>query len=378
MLCPLTIVLPALIWLSTPPEPTLAASPELARLREDVFHLASPDFEGRRGEGGRAAGDFLIDRLQGLGLEPAFEGRFDQEFTAGGLIGRNIAARLPGTDPERSGSWLILSAHYDHLGIRGGQVYPGADDNATAVAMVLEVARCLLAGPDRPSRGILFVFFDLEEEGLLGSQHFVREPPVPLEQIDLFLTADMLGRSLAGICEDMLFVMGSEHSPEVRPWITEAAAGLPLDVGIVGADLLVIDRSDYGPFRWNEVPFLFFSTGENPVYHTPDDVPETIDYSKLTAATTLIERFVRRAGSVTSLPEWDAERTPWIEEAEAIGQVLRKLLEHKEELRIPGPQRLMMQGMVGRIEQWVEDGSLTASQRSSMVRIAQIVLFTVL
>jgi hypothetical protein len=375
---PLAIALPVLIWLSSSAEPALAAGPELARLRDDVFHLASPKFEGRRGEGGRAAGDFLIDRLQELGLEPAFGDRFDQEFASGGLNGRNIAARLRGTDPERSDSWLILSAHYDHLGIRGGQLYPGADDNATAVAMVLEVARCLVDGPDRPSRGILFVFFDLEEEGLLGSQHFVREPPVPLDQVGLFLTADMLGRSLAGICENMLFVMGTEHSPGVRPWVTEAAAGLPLDVGIVGADLLVIDRSDYGPFRWKEIPFVFFSTGENPVYHSPDDVPETIDYSKLTAATTLIERFVRQASSAATLPEWESERTPWIEEAEAIGLVLAQLLENQEQLRIPGPQRLMMQGMVGRIARWVEDGSLSTSQRSSMVRIAQIVLFTVL
>jgi hypothetical protein len=150
----------------------------------------------------------------------------------------------------------------------------------------------------------------------------------------------------------------------VRPWVTEAAAGLPLDVGIVGADLLVIDRSDYGPFRWKEIPFVFFSTGENPVYHSPDDVPETIDYSKLTAATTLIERFVRQASSAATLPEWESERT--------------QLLENQEQLRIPGPQRLMMQGMVGRIARWVEDGSLSTSQRSSMVRIAQIVLFTVL
>ncbi|WP_169976596.1 M28 family peptidase [Tautonia rosea] len=373
----LVITLPILICVSSLTEST-AASPELARLRNDVFHLASPELEGRRGEGGRAAGDFIIERLQELGLEPAFGDRYDQEFTSGGLNGRNIAARIQGTDPDRDANWLILSAHYDHLGIRGGQFYPGADDNASAVAMVLEVARCIVEGPDRPSRGILFVFFDLEEEGLLGSQHFVREPPVPLEQIGLFLTADMLGRSFAGICENTLFVMGTEHSPELRPWITDAAAGLPLDLGIVGADLLVIDRSDYGPFRWKQIPFLFFSTGENPVYHTPDDVPETIDYTKLTAATTLIERFVRQAGSAEVLPAWDSERRPWIEEAEAIGLVLGQLLEHQEQLRIPGPQRVMMQGMVGRIAGWVEEGTITTSQRTSMVRIAQIVLFTVL
>lgn len=369
---------PALIALILAPNVRSNSGPEMERLKADVFHLASPELEGRRGEGGQIAGDFLIDRLKSLGLEPAFGDRYDQEFTSGGLTGRNIAARLPGTDPDRSGSWLILSAHYDHLGIRGGRIYPGADDNATSVAMVLEVARCLVEGATPPSRGILFVFFDLEEEGLLGSQHFVREPPISLENVGLFLTADMLGRSLAGICGDMLFVMGTEHAPEVRPWITESAEGLPLSVGVVGSDLLVIDRSDYGPFRWKKIPFLFFSTGESPVYHTPDDIPETIDYPKLTAGTRLIQRFVERACTEPTLPEWDPDRTPWIDEAKAIGDVLKTLLEHQDEIQIPAPQRILVTGMIDRIASWVEKGEISPAERTSMVRVAQLVLFTVL
>jgi hypothetical protein len=352
--------------------------PELQRLRDDVFHLASPELEGRKGEGGRIAGEFLIDRLRDLGLEPAFGDRFEQEFTSADLRGRNIAAKLPGSVPDEAEGWLILSAHYDHLGIRGGRVYPGADDNASGVAMVLEVARCLVEGGERPDRGILFVFFDLEEDGLLGSQHFVREPPVPLDEIGLFLTADMLGRSLAGICEGRLFVMGTEHAPGLRPWIEEAAEGLPIKAGVVGADLLAIDRSDYGPFRWRKIPFLFFSTGESPVYHSPDDVPETIDYETLTAATTLIERFVRRAAGRDPLPAWDPEKAPWIGEAEAIGEVLQLLLDHEEQIKIPGAQRFMINGMLSRIDGWVEAGTLSPAQRASMVRVAQIVLFTVL
>ncbi|QDV33660.1 M28 family metallopeptidase [Tautonia plasticadhaerens] len=353
------------------------ALPGRARLEADVFRLASPEFEGRSGDGARAAGDFLIDRLRGLGLEPAFDGRFDQEFAAGDLRGRNIAALLPGSDPDRS-EVVILSAHYDHLGIRGGRLFPGADDNATAVAMVLEVARRLAGQAEPPTRGILFVFFDLEERGLLGSQHFVREPPLPRDRIGLFMTADMLGRSLAGVGGDSLFIMGTEHAPGLRPWIFEAAEGLPLSVGVVGADLLAIDRSDYGPFRQRSIPFLFFSTGESPAYHTPDDLPETIDYGKLSAATALIERVVRRACSADELPGWTPDREPWIEEAVAIREVLAMLLEHEEELEIPALQKSMMSGMVERIGGWVEEGSLTPPQRMSMLRVAQVVLFTVL
>lgn len=378
---PMRILIATVVLLIAGPSRPIEAEepllPELDRLRHDVFRLASPDFEGRSGDGARAAGDLLIARLRGLGLEPGFDGRFDQEFTAGDLRGRNLAALLPGADPARS-DVIILSAHYDHLGVRGGRLFPGADDNATAVAMVLEIARLLAERPEPPARGILFVFFDLEENGLLGSQHFVREPPVPLDRVGLFVTADMLGRSLAGVGGDSLFVMGTEHAPGLRPWIFEAADGLPLEVGVVGADLLVIDRSDYGPFRWRSVPFLFFSTGESPVYHTPQDVPETIDYAKLSASTTLIDRIIRRAASAEDLPVWTSDREPWIEEAEAIRGVLSLLLDHQDDLEIPAPQRAMMAGMVDRIDGWIEQGTISPQQRTTMLRVAQVVLFTVL
>ncbi|WP_158633413.1 M28 family metallopeptidase [Tautonia sociabilis] len=373
-------LLPLILGSLCPPPPPVSSGvePNRDRLIEIVYQLASPEFEGRRGAGGRAAGDYLIGQLQRLGLDPAFGDRFDQEFTAGDRSGRNIAAMLPGADPERTDEWIILSAHYDHLGIRGGRLFPGADDNASGVAMVLEVARCLVDRDERPGRGILFVFFDLEEEALLGSRYFVQHPPVPLDQIRLFVTADMLGRSLAGIAGDALFVMGTEHAPGLRPWVVEAAEGLPLTVGVVGADLLVIDRSDYGPFRQRKVPFLFFSTGESPVYHTPDDVPQTIDFEKLASATTLIGRVVLRSASADTMPAWTSERSPWIGEAVAIRGVFELLLEHQEELGIPGAQRALIRGMLNRISRSIEEGTITPEDRTAMLRVSQLVLFTVL
>ena len=102
-------------------------------------------------------------------------------------------------------------------------LYPGADDNASGVAMMLEVARCLAAAPERPRRSVMFVGFDLEEIGLWGSRYFVEHPPVPLERVALFVTADMIGRSLGGVCDPYVFVMGTEHAPGLRPWIERAA-----------------------------------------------------------------------------------------------------------------------------------------------------------
>ena len=161
----------------------------------------------------------------------------------------NVGACLIGADPALRDEWIIVSAHYDHLGVRGGVLYPGADDNASGVAMMLEVARCLVEAPEPPRRSVMFVGFDLEEIGLFGSRYFVEHPPVPLGRVKLFLTADMIGRSLGGVCGAHAFVMGTEHSPGLRPWIEESAAGEPVTLGTLGTDLLVLNRSDYGPFR---------------------------------------------------------------------------------------------------------------------------------
>src|SRR4029079_4751126 len=122
-------------------------------------------------------------------------------------------------------------------------------DNASGVAMMLEVARAFVEAPQRPRRSLMFIGFDLEEVGLYGSRYFVEHAPVPLKQIVLFVTADMIGRALGGVCHPYVFVMGSAHAPGLRPWIDEAARGRPVSVGLRGSDMLILDRSDYGPFR---------------------------------------------------------------------------------------------------------------------------------
>ena len=371
-------VMLVLVLLANGGDPAIEPEPQPDRLEADVRLLAGPEYEGRRGAGARLVGDLLIDRLRELGLEPGFGDQYSQEFQAGPQSGRNIAGLLPGSDPERSEEWLIVSAHYDHLGVRGGRLYPGADDNASGVAMVLEVARCLTDRPDPPARSILFVLFDFEEQGLLGSRAFVREPPVPMEQIRLFITADMLGRSLLGLELKTLFVMGTEHASGLRALLDDVSGSIPIRVATIGADVLFIDRSDYGPFRIRKIPFLFFTTGQSRVYHTPDDLPETIDYPGLLAATDLILRFVSRAASVAELPEWSDQRVPWVEEAKTVKGVFQSLLEHPDEVPLTVAQRKTIEAMIDRIDGWVQSGTLTPNERSLMIRTAQWILFAIL
>lgn len=374
----------ALPWLAVL-APTVARSddarPQEARLRADVETLASPAFEGRSGRGGEKTVRHLVDAFRRLKLEPLFDGIYTQDIPdkePGRILGRNVGARLVGSDPVLRDEWIILAAHFDHLGIRGGTLYPGADDNASGVAMMLEVARSFAQTPGAAKRSIMFIGFDLEEIGLYGSRYFVEHSPVPLKQIRLFITADMIGRSLGGICEPYVFVMGSEHAPALRPWIEQASKEKPVKVGMLGTDLMLLDRSDYGPFRARQVPYLFFSTGENPVYHTPEDKPETLNYPKLEAISRMIHQLVAQAVAAPKVPEWSPAPEHSIGEVVTIRDILRFLLENRETVKMGGAQAYLLKNSVRTLDAIVSRGSITPSERATMVNMARLVLVTIL
>ena len=358
-----------------------ASKPDPARLRAIVETLASPEFGGRSGAGGDKAAAYLVDRFRAIGLEGLFGGDYSQAIPGkepGTEIGRNVGAVLRGADPKLRDEWIIVAAHFDHLGVRGGKLYPGADDNASAVAMMLEAARCVKEAPAPPKRSVMFIGFDLEEAGLYGSRYFVAHSPVPLDRIALFVTADMIGRSLAGICGDHVFVMGTEHTPGLRPWIDQAGRGRPLTVDILGADILVLNRSDYGPFRSRGVPFLFFTTGESPCYHTPQDTPDSLDYPKMTAVAQMIFQVVRTALDAPRVPRWQDHPDHPVAEAVAIRDVLRILSDHGEALQIGIAQSFVIRSTLVLLDGIVERGTITPEERARVIQGARVVLFTVL
>jgi hypothetical protein len=359
--------------------------PVEAALLAHVRTLAGPAFEGRRGPGARRAARYILDAWSNLGLKPLFGPSFTQNVIdepSGRVIGQNLGAVLDGSDPQLAGEWILLGVHYDHLGIRDGVVYPGADDNASSVAMLLEVVRCLSrAGPDEaPRRTLVFVAFDLEEAGLLGSKYFVEHPPKPLADLRLMVTSDMLSRALGGVCRNDLFAMGTEFAPALRAPLRRAAGGEdgPLTLKIIGNDVLAYDRSDYGPFRHRQIPFLFLSTGENPVYHTPDDRPETIDGGKLAAASRLILRLLTDLGRSDTLPGWSDPPVHELSEVDAIRDTLVQLLEHHRELRLNALQTAMIQGMLKELQEAIGHGGQTAAERQKMVNVARLILYSIL
>jgi Peptidase family M28 len=355
--------------------------PEQARLRRVVETLASPEFGGRSGAGGEKAAAYLVDQFRALELEGLFGGEYTQVIPGkepNTLIGRNVGAMLRGSDPTLRDRWIIVAAHFDHLGIRGGKLYPGADDNASGVAMMLEVARCVTRSTAPPGRSIMFIGFDLEENGLFGSRYFVAHPPVPLERVSLFVTADMIGRALAGVCDDHVFVMGTEHAPGLRPWIHQAGQGRRLTIDVLGSDILVLNRSDYGPFRSRGIPFLFFTTGENPCYHTPRDTPDTLDYPKLTDIAQMIHQVVRTALDAPDVPRWQAQPDNPMAEAVAIRDVLRILSRNGESLKIGIAQAYVIKSTLALLDEIVQRGTITPDERARVIQGARIVLFTVL
>ncbi len=364
-----------------PASAQLSPQPEEARLRDVVQVLASPEFGGRSGAGGEKTASYLVDQFRGLELAPLFNGGYVQPIPGnepGTVQGRNVGALLRGSDARLRNEWVIVAAHFDHLGVRQGVLYPGADDNASGVAMMLEVARSIVQGPVPPKRSMMFIGFDLEEIGLFGSRYFVAHSPVPLEKVALFVTADMIGRSLAGVCESHVFVMGTENAPGLRPWIDEAAKGRALAVGLLGADILVLNRSDYGPFRTRSIPFLFFTTGENPCYHKPDDTAETINYAKMTLISQMIHGVVAKAADAAAVPRWQKYQDDPFAEAVTIRDVLGLLVKNCEKLKIGAPQLFLINNTLAMLDGIVARGAITHDERARVVQATRVILFTVL
>jgi len=238
----------------------------------------------------RARG-LLVEALRAAGLDP-------HEQRIGGSRGANVIATLPGAIDR----WVLVAAHYDHLGTAGNAYYPGADDNAAAVAILVEVARGL-ARDRADGRGVIVAAFDAEEPpyfrtGEMGSAFFAAHAPMPLASIDTMVCMDLVGHGLGpdGLPEDLrntLFALGAERSLGTSAIVDDLARAEP-GVVVRRADADIIPPlSDYDAFWKREVPFVFLTCGRSSRYHTPWDTPEHLDWAKMEATARWLERFVR-------------------------------------------------------------------------------------
>ncbi len=272
-------------------------------LQAHVRYLANDSLEGREAgsHGGQLASSYLDAQLEALGLRAAgVDGKFDQPF---GDNYRNILAVIPGSDPTLKQQYLVLSAHYDHIGYGTkrnslgtvGQIHNGADDNASGTSGLLELAQALTMLPQPPRRSIVLAFWDAEEKGLLGSTHWAEHPTVPLKQVVLMLNMDMIGR-LRG---DRLVLMGSRTGYGLRRLICQdnVASDLLLDFP---ATLLA--NADHYPFAAHDIPSLTLHTDVHEDYHRPSDDADRINTAGMRRVTQLMLRFVYDMADRDDLP----------------------------------------------------------------------------
>lgn len=258
-----------------------ASTVDVERMLEDLSVLAADSMEGRRtGTEGNARGRrYLEARFEEIGLA-AFGDDYRQSFQftnrqGEALEGHNLVGYIRGTrHPER---YLVVTGHYDHLGIRDGQIYNGADDNASGTAGILAIADWFTRHP--PEHSIIIAALDAEEMGLQGARAFVAAPPVPLESMVLNVNLDMVSRN----ARDELYAAGTYHYPFLRPALERVATRAPVTLRF-GHDSPDLPRredwtmqSDHGAFHEAGIPFVYFGVEDHPDYHRPSDTFENID-----------------------------------------------------------------------------------------------------
>ncbi|MEN6458038.1 MAG: M28 family peptidase [Thermoguttaceae bacterium] len=259
-----------------------------ADLGRHVERLADEALEGREAgtRGALAAAEYLAGEHTKLRFRPAGDdGKFFQSFAPNF---RNVLAMVEGSDPKLRDEVVVVCGHYDHLGYGGmtslgpyGYVHPGADDNASGTAGVLQLARAVARLAEPLKRSILFAHWDAEEKGLLGSQYWARHPTVAIRRIVAAINLDMIGR----LREGHVSVFGSRSGYGWRRLISfqNDASRLTLDFS-----WLLVARADHYPLFDQGIPVLAFHTGLHEDYHRPSDMADRINSEGLERVVRLV------------------------------------------------------------------------------------------
>ena len=299
-------------------------------MRARIGFLASDALRGRDtpSPGLEAAAAYLASEFARLGLQPAGDpGSYIQRYPLQPRRRRatseaapaqgapplvpNVVALLPGSDPALRDTYVIFSAHMDHVGVRrpdatGDSIYNGADDDASGTAALVEMAEAFAALPNRPARSVVFLAVSGEEKGLLGSAYYADHPTIPLEGIVANVNMDMISRN----SPDTIVAIGQEYST-LGPLVLRVAAAHP-DVRLTvirdpWPQERLFFRSDHYNFVRKEIPALFFFSGLHEDYHRASDEVEKIDADKAARVARLAFYTAYRIASDPEPPRWTAE-----------------------------------------------------------------------
>ena len=271
-----------------------------AELKENLYVIADDKMEGRDtgSAGQKKAGEYMIEQYKknGIGFPPAL-GSYYQKVPSESMKkygetlpdSENILAFIEGS--EKSNEIIVVSAHYDHVGMKKGEVYNGADDDGSGTVALLEIAEAFQqarkAGKS-PKRSVLFLHVTGEEHGLLGSKYYSENPIFPLSNTVANLNIDMIGRCDKDNCgKDYVYVIGSEMLSSELKKINENANSTNTKLFLnykyddPNDPQRLYYRSDHYNFAKHGIPVAFFFDGIHEDYHQPTDDPEKIDYNAL-------------------------------------------------------------------------------------------------
>lgn len=254
----------------------------VAELERGVSYLASDELGGRASNtaGDRATRAFIADAFRCAGLVPAGTDEYDQPFVApDGTHAANVVGYVPGTDPGLAGEVIIMGAHHDHLGTQAGQIYNGANDNASGTIALIAAARAIAAHP--LARTVGFVAFGYEEHdgNCEGSEYFAAHAPAALamNQVAYMVNYDMVGTyPRAG----EVTVYGTLAGTRGRA-IVDGLAGSYPDLDLAHSGNADTDDSDFQAFADRGVPYVYFETWDDACYHQPCDDADRIDYASM-------------------------------------------------------------------------------------------------
>jgi len=318
-----------------PAEVEARAPRSVDRLRATIDVLASDALRGRERAtpGSAAAQDFLVGELgsfaPGLDRGRAGGDAYRQTFGTSNTSGTNLLAGIAGR--ERPDEYVLIGAHYDHLGTRsakdgrcsivnppGGKVCPGATDNAAGVAALLEIGRAVHALPVPPRRSIVLALWDGEEDGLLGSLHYVDHPVVPLGRTVAYVNFDILGADLLPSLAQMSFAVGAETGgARLEGAVRDAARGEAIDLQLMSTAFGQL-RSDSTSFLTRLVPAVFFSDATGACYHTIGDGPHVVDLPKLVVETRIAYRVAVALAEAADAPAFSLPGLPPATHSDAV------------------------------------------------------------
>jgi len=242
------------------------------KLLQNIKTLSSDAFEGRRTgtNGAIKAKDYIINQFHFFNVLP-LDKKFEQSFSFSTKGKRYNAANVLGLikGTEKDGKYIVISAHYDHEGIKNGLIYNGADDDASGVSALISFAEYFKNNP--PKHSIILAAFDAEELGLYGSKYYVNNSIVPLKKIMVNLNMDMISRSDT----NELFAVGTRFNKTLKDVVLnfKQSKKVKLIAGHDGKDGLEdwTDSSDHGSFHDKGIPFIYFGVDDHVDYHMPTD-----------------------------------------------------------------------------------------------------------